>query len=563
MGDLCLLPEPREVSLTGGETSVAGMAVRKALDSATVKLQGDEAYRLDVKDKCATITARTDAGLRWGEATLAQLVKHESVPCLVIDDAPAFPHRGVMLDISRDRVPKMKTLFELVDHLASWKMNHLQLYIEHTLAYAGHQEAWLDASPVTPEELSALDKYCESRGVALTANQNCLGHFERWLKHPKYAHLGEIDRIQKVCTPHGEWIIAPNTLAACDAKTMQLLDDLLSQHLPLCSGQYANIGCDEPWDIGCGRSKDACEKEGKPKVFSRHLEMVCDIVRRLGKRPQFWCDPHPNEDSNLAKDLVALVWGYEADTDFHARLDAHVHCGREAWVAPGTSCWSSCTGRTWNRRANLDNAASEKDACGFLCTAWGDGGHRQPWPITLFGFADAAMAAWSGPGKYNDSAAGKHAFGSTELGAWLAELGNLDAELCRGERNAWNATPKHVHNTTALWIEMNSNILDKSGAGDIAAWEEVQGRIAGLRKSLPKKLSALLHDECTLSLDIALWTAEKALLRRKDSSTDARAKLANKMADIVAAHRRQWLERCRYGGLESSTNHLMHHIRHQ
>jgi hypothetical protein len=33
-----------------------------------------------------------------------------------------------MLDVSRDRVPTMATLFHLVDLLAEWKINQLQLY---------------------------------------------------------------------------------------------------------------------------------------------------------------------------------------------------------------------------------------------------------------------------------------------------------------------------------------------------------------------------------------------------------------------------------------------------
>ena len=55
-----------------------------------------------------------------------------------------------MLDISRDKVPTMPTLFALVDRLAEWKINQLQLYIEHTFAYRGHEEVWRNADPMTP-----------------------------------------------------------------------------------------------------------------------------------------------------------------------------------------------------------------------------------------------------------------------------------------------------------------------------------------------------------------------------------------------------------------------------
>ena len=44
-----------------------------------------------------------------------------------------FDHRAYMLDISRDKVPTMSTLRILVELLARFGYNQLQLYIEHTL----------------------------------------------------------------------------------------------------------------------------------------------------------------------------------------------------------------------------------------------------------------------------------------------------------------------------------------------------------------------------------------------------------------------------------------------
>jgi hexosaminidase len=557
-GNLQLLPRPRRLAETGGSVDPGGLEVRERVDPGALNGDGPEAYRLEVRPDGIVLTAPTGTGLRWARATLAQLRLHPRIPCLVIDDAPRFAHRGVMLDISRDRVPTPDTLRALVDHLAAWKVNHLQLYVEHTLAYAGHEDAWRAASPVTLEELAALDAYAGERGVALTANQNCLGHFERWLRHPRYAPLGERDRGSLV---RGEFYVPPNTLCPLDPDSMALVDDLLRQQLPLCSGAYANIGCDEPWDLGTGRSRQACRERGKAAVFSAHVGRVAAIARELGKRPQFWCDPEPNEDDTLPRDLVALVWGYEADTAFAPRLAAHKALGREAWVAPGTSCWNSSTGRTWNRRANLDNAAAAR-ADGFLCTAWGDGGHRQPWPITLFGFADAAMAAWSGPAQYDNRAAGLHAFGSPGLGEWLARLGDIDAELCRGEAPPAGAHPAaRVHNATALWREMHATFQEAPAIGDLSSWQAVRQRAAAASACLPAGIDPLVAGECRLAADLALWTADRAILRRGDPQPAPRKELAARMIDLIADHRRQWLARCRYGGLGDSTARFEHFAR--
>src|SRR3989304_4735960 len=108
-----------------------------------------------------------------------------------IADWPDFTHRGVLLDVSRDKVPTMETLFDLVDLLASWKINQVQLYMEHTFAYRGHEVVWQHASPLTGDEIEALDTFCGNRYVGLVPNQNSLGHMHRWLIHEPYRRLAE------------------------------------------------------------------------------------------------------------------------------------------------------------------------------------------------------------------------------------------------------------------------------------------------------------------------------------------------------------------------------------
>src|SRR5690606_38528252 len=98
------------------------------------------------------------------------------LPCLELEDWPDFAQRGVMLDISRDKVPSLGTLRELVDSLARWKVNQVQLYMEHTFAYPGHDLVWKDASPLTGAEIRELDAWCAARHVELVPNQNSFGH---------------------------------------------------------------------------------------------------------------------------------------------------------------------------------------------------------------------------------------------------------------------------------------------------------------------------------------------------------------------------------------------------
>ncbi len=543
---LPLFPTPRHLEFLPGACATDA-PVQEQLDST---ITGDEAYRICIRNQGIVLSAGSAVGLRWARTTLRQIraLRPQVLPCLVIDDAPAFAQRGFMLDLSRDRVPTLATLMALVETIAALKGNHLQLYVEHALAYTGHDAVWSQASPLTLDELAALDRFASSHGVSLNANQNCLGHFDRWLKHPRYAPLGEL----AVAHLHnGAWLTEPCTLCPEDPRTLALLADLLHQQLGRCSGPYANIGCDEPWDLGLGRSKAACDRDGRQRVFSRHVAAVAALATGLGKRPMFWCDPHPNEDDGLPPELVALVWGYEYDEDFATRCQAHRDQGREVWVCPGTATWRSTTGRTSYRRKNLARAAHQglsAGAHGMLVTEWGDLGHRQPWPTTLFGLAEGMQAAWTGGDRFDAAAAGRAVFGSAELGDWLAELGEVDGVLTQETRNH-----------SACFFEGDLPMFDPHRFGSCKQWADISAAFSDLAMRLP---SSPFAAECRLGLDQAQWAADRAVARRGQISDGQRREFAQRMCDLLARYRSQWLSRCGYGGLEDSCARLRIHARH-
>src|SRR5260370_11247177 len=108
------------------------------------------------------MTGAADAGLFYAPATLAQLARlnNGSLPAGTISDHPDLAVRGVMLDVSRDKVPTMQTLRDLIDRLASWKVNQVQLYSEHTFAYQDPSDVHAAASPYTAEEIRELHAFC-------------------------------------------------------------------------------------------------------------------------------------------------------------------------------------------------------------------------------------------------------------------------------------------------------------------------------------------------------------------------------------------------------------------
>ena len=584
-----LLPRPRRVKMHGGFATVALDSPRVSgyhspdlqlvLPGATPTPVGSEkiacrlvsaetspeSYTLRIgKDSPVLVESQSEAGLRNGLRTLAQLIAQygNGLPVLEIEDSPSFPVRGVMLDISRDRVPTMEHLRKTVSLLASWKINHFQLYTEHTFAYRGHEEVWKDASPFTPDEIRELDTFCRDHGVTLAANQNCFGHLTRWLQHPKYAHLAETQ---------GEWNFlnqrraGPFSLCPLDPGSLALVEDLLGQLLPNFSSGIVNIGCDETFDVGQGRSRAEVERRGGAAVYLDFVNRVADAVGRQNFRAQFWADiilNHPEAIERLPKELVALVWGYEPDSPFEIWCDSLKRAGREFWVCPGTSSWRSITGRTTERRGNLKAAAKtgvKFGAAGFMVTDWGDLGHRQQWPITLLGLAEAAEAAWNvdHAGAFDHRCADLFAFNCSKdsIGEWLERLGDVDLELRRiGGAPDQNGNPRALKNASALFTDLHKPWQDAWLHDRLSLWQKVRNCLKELEGQLPNCRDSLIGEELRHTLDVAGFAANRAVIRRNHPHPPPQEieKLNDDLNRLIEDHRRLWMERSREGGLTDS-----------
>lgn len=147
-----LVPRPRRLVYDAGSLALhaggslpaaAGPEVRVDAGAPGIAPQG---YRLTVTPERVAIESRDAPGAFYARATLSQLVRLHAeagrIPAMTIEDAPDFAERGVMIDVSRDKVPTMETLYRLIDELASFKINRLQLYFEHTFAYREHPLVW-------------------------------------------------------------------------------------------------------------------------------------------------------------------------------------------------------------------------------------------------------------------------------------------------------------------------------------------------------------------------------------------------------------------------------------
>ena len=382
-----------------------------------------EFYSLAISKTGIEISFRETGGLRAATATLRQLLREygRRLPCLQIRDWPDFPRRGVMLDISRGRVPKFETLLDLAEHLADFKINELQLYTEHTFAYRKYKSVWQSWGALTGEEIRKLDARCHELGIDLVPNQNSFGHLRYFLEHPKLKKLAEVSAPYEDASK--EFVRRPTTLAPNHPGTLPFLRGLYDELLPNFTSEFFNVGCDETWDLGRGRSKQLCEVKGKGRVYLDFLKQIHQEVSARGKRMMFWGDiilKYPKLISELAKfsrgsrgksarfnqngltsaatSIIALNWGYEVNHPFEREAAQFAKAKILFYVCPGTSTWQTLIGKHDNALANLRAAAKaghKHGAIGYLITDWGDGGHPQPLAVSWPMFAAGASLAWN------------------------------------------------------------------------------------------------------------------------------------------------------------------------
>lgn len=537
-------------------------------------LEQFDSYRLNITPAEITLSAKNTNALRYGKQTLNQLLgyvktKNTPLPQIEINDWANFEKRGYMLDISRNKVPTMASLYQLIDQLAAWRLNELQLYTEHTFAYRNHPVVWQNVSPLTASQIQELDLYCLKRGIDLVPNQNSFGHMENWLKHDAYLDLSECETDCKT-----KWGNKSRTaLAPTNPKSFELMQELYAELLPHFSSKYANIGGDETLELGLGKSKALCDSIGKGQVYLNFLKKLNDEVVKNGKQTQFWGDivlNHPELIKDIPKNMTALVWGYDANYPFDKNLIEFHKADLDFYVCPGTSSWRSEIGRNNNAFINLKNAAiagKKYNAKGYLITDWGDFGHFQPKSVSYPSLVLGANYAWN----YSEDTINnlefllnkyvfKDATGYTAKA--LLTLGNayLKANIPEGNANAY-----HLMLRRFRWT-INGHYQTKhlTKAGFLAAKAEIENGLNQLQKAKPISADGeIIIKELKQASKLALFGIQLGIARLevKDMSTKnipskKRKELANELSKLIDHHKTVWLIRNRKGGLQDSVEKL-------
>ncbi len=549
--------------------------IHEAGDSAS------EAYGMEIDTSQVRIRADSPTGFVRALTTLRQICslcgESEPLPGLSIQDWADYSARGLMLDVSRDRVPTMESMFELIEQMLLLKLNVLQLYFEHSFAYSFGSEVWKHSDPFTADEIRALDKACKERCIELIPNQQSFGHMHRWLKHSVFSHLAECpEGIDHPFADKPE----PFGLNPTDPQSIRFLSKLYDELLPNFSSRQFNVGLDEAIDLGLGRSKEICEERGNERVYLDFLKQVHALTEQRGVRMQFWADwilRNTGLCAELPRRAVALAWGYEADHPFATELEVLKPYVEEVWVCPGTSSWNSFAGRPQNASSNLSRAAGcglDAGAAGYMITDWGDNGHLQP-PITRApGLLLGAALAWNSDDAPLDfeawgQALDDHLFagqpGKRSFGRALLQLG-FAAE-------STPAAPLQVKtlngNAPYFLLHFAAEGLPHPRLEGLVA-DDLHSIIESSRRALdgvtPEVKNPLSnqHGELELAHDFLRAGCRLGLARLQAAPGTAleqlplaiRKDLADELTALISRHRALWTQSSRPGGLNDSCDHI-------
>ena len=491
-----------------------------------------QSYTLTVTPGSAILYADAPAGLFYAVQTLRQLVRlggpaaarkrdvAVALPAVRIRDWPTLPYRGLMLDISRRKVPTLATLKQLADRLSLYKLNVLQLYTEHTFQFPHHPKIGAGCGSLSSQDVLELDAFCRQRHVELMPNLQSFGHARNTLAIPEYQHLAETDLL---------WTLSP-----AFEETYVLLDELYADMLPSFTSTTFNADCDETWDLGQGASRALADQVGVGRVYLDHILRVRELAARHGRRIQVWGDillHHPDLIGDVPGDVTLLDWHYDP-AEAYPTARTFGEAGRRFWVCPGVGSWNSVFPRLYGANVNIRNLVRDGVAAGaegVLNTDWGDHGHYQPLGLSWYGYVFGAAQGWTGG--TTDDEDFEAAFGPLFLGPEHERILGTLHQLARTNDLPNVYRPNRSHTILALFDEPLTGATvegeDALPAETLAGMRALAGAAATLDGLAPGHPRALTLREMASAARLTAYAARKVALSQemrqglRDLSLDA------------------------------------------
>jgi hexosaminidase len=298
-------------------TPSATLTIHCAAGTKDVQQLGeDESYQLEVADSGAKLEAPNTLGVMRGLQTFLQLVTTSgngfAVPAVSVHDAPRFPWRGLMIDVSRHFMP-VDVLKRNLDGMAAVKMNVFHWHLSDNQGFRVESkkfpklhELGSDGLYYTQDEVRDVIAYAGERGIRVVPEFDMPGHATAWfVGYPELASGPGPYQIER------QWGIFDPAMDPTRDSTYKFLDEFIAEMARLFPDQFFHIGGDEvngkEWDANpkiqeFKRAHGLNSNEDLQAYFNQHVQA---IVSKHGKTMLGWDEILRPE---LPKNIVIQSW---------------------------------------------------------------------------------------------------------------------------------------------------------------------------------------------------------------------------------------------------------------
>lgn len=361
----------------------------------TIAISGCEGdgYSLQIREDAIAIEAESPAGAFYAIQTLRQLFRNEQIPCLYIQDKPDFAYRGFYHDVTRGKVPTLESVKELIDLMAYYKLNSLQLYVEHTCELKEYGDLIQSTGYLTKEEIKEIDRYCQENFIEFIPSLSTFGHLYELLEREEYKHL----RVKKDRSDPNFWRarMRHHTIDPRQPESIEVIKSLIDQYIPLFTSDTFNICCDETFDL----KRLAEDGYDVGKLYCDFVKQIIEHVKSRGKKVMMWGDillQHPEQIDALDEDTCFLNWFYRLNPP-EENVIRFAQSGKRQIVCPGTTTWNRfCEGVDVeeNNICLMAEYGYKHGAHGVLNTNWGDWGNPCSVELAMYGMLLGAEKSW-------------------------------------------------------------------------------------------------------------------------------------------------------------------------
>ncbi len=375
-----IIPRPAKVSFQKGRLTLGAAPALKLQMGKHHRDLGEEGYRLSVREDGILIQAFTQAGLRYGLNTLAQLQQGKTwLPVLTLEDRPKFAWRGVLIDSCRHfhSVPFLK---KVIEELAFFKFNRMHWHLTEDNAwrieikkYPRLTQKFAPGGHYTQAQVRELVAFAEARGVTIVPEIEMPGHATAALAaYPGLSCAGKPIPLPSL------FGLKRHVFCAGREEVFRFQKNVLKEVAGLFPSKELHIGCDEVkkdnWKA-CPRCQARMEKLGlkDEKALQTYFAARClKILKGLGKTAVAWDEIN---EGGAPKGVIVQCWHIGEKPNLVAQA---ARAGLKAIASPTEYCYLDYSNWSLDLKKASQfepvprglNAAQKKLVLGGECALW-------------------------------------------------------------------------------------------------------------------------------------------------------------------------------------------------